>query len=117
MLWGLWVSNPFWSVFGSAQLFSALGLVAPEVFWGCLAIFCGVITTYGALRRSYASLLLGSSIAWAHWLMIAIFYFIGDWQNTGGITALSIAVYASFIYLNLKVSHGKNRKDITDILR
>ena len=108
--WGLWVANPFWSVFHGTQLFSALGLLAPEVFWGCLAITCGLFTIRGAYKRSYRALVIGAVFAAAHWLMIAFFYFLGDWTNTGGITSLTFAVYAAFIYLNIRVNHRNDRK-------
>lgn len=116
LLWGFWVANPFWSVFSQAQLFSALGLLAPEVFWGCLAMAVGAVTIYGAYNRSYRALICGATAAGWHWLMIAIFYFIGDWQNTGGITALIFAVYAAFIYLNIRVNHRQAHKEMDEIL-
>jgi hypothetical protein len=116
VVWGLWVVSPFWTVFDNAQLFSALGLVAPEVFWGCLALLCGSITIWGAWKRSYRSLTSGSATAFFHWLMIAIFYFIGDWQNTGGIVSLCFAIYAAFVWLNIRVNFRVRNKDIDEIL-
>jgi hypothetical protein len=110
VLWGLWVANPFWDVFSTAPLFSVLSTTAPEVFWGCLAIFCGCITIYGAYKRRYRPLIYGAATAGWHWMMIAVFYFAGDWQNTGGITALIFCVYAGFVYLNIRVNHRKDRK-------
>lgn len=104
VVWGVWVANPFWSVFSQAELYGVLATVAPEVFWGCLAILCGIVTVYGAVKRSYRALINGSSVAGWHWFMITVFYFMGDPLNTGGITALIFAVYAIFIYLNLKVN-------------
>lgn len=104
VVWGVWVANPFWSVFSQAELYGVLATVAPEVFWGCLAILCGTVTVYGAVKRSYRALINGSSVAGWHWFMITVFYFMGDPLNTGGITALIFAVYAIFIYLNLKVN-------------
>lgn len=114
VVWGSWLANPFWSVFGRAQLFSTLGMVAPEVFWGCLAIACGLVTIYGAYRRSYPALTFGSAVAGWHWFMISIFYFLGDWQNTGGITALVFAVYAAFIWLNIRVNYRQNPSQFHD---
>lgn len=114
--WGLWVANPFWSVFPGTQLFSALGLLAPEVFWGTLAVVCGLITVRGAYRRSYRALVIGALTAGAHWSMIAFFYFLGDWTNTGGITSLTFAIYAAFIYLNIRVNH-RNHKKMNEILQ
>lgn len=42
--------------------------------------------------------------------MISILYFTGDPANTGGITALIFAVYAAFIYLNIKVNFKDDRR-------
>lgn len=115
VIWGIWVANPFWTVFTQAPLYSALAAFAPEPFWGCLAIACGCVTTWGAIKRYYRPLIYGATVACWHWSMIAVFYFMGDWHNTGGITALVLAVYAAFIYLNIRVNH-KGHKDDKHIL-
>lgn len=107
VVWGVWVANPFWTVFTQAPLYSVLAEVAPEYFWGCVAIFCGIVTIIGAVKRSYRTLVNGAIVACWHWSMISIFYFLGDPLNTGGITALTFAIYASFVYLNIKVNHKK----------
>lgn len=109
LLWGLWVANPFWTVFGQAHLYRIMETVAPEFFWGVLAIVCGVAICYGAVKRSYGAIIFGSTVGAWHWLMIATFYFLGDIYNTGGITSLFIGVYSAYIYLNVKVNHKKNK--------
>lgn len=114
-LWGLWVANPFWNVFSKAELYGVLATIAPEVFWGCLAIVVGITVMFGAWKRSYKALVRGAVIAGWHWLMIAIFYFLGDFFSTGGITSLTFAVYAAFLYLNLRVNF-KNDKKSDEIL-
>lgn len=106
VIWGFWVANPFWHVFTSAPLYSALaGTVPAEWFWGCVAIICGCLTIRGAFRRSYNSLLIGAGAVGWHWFIISILYFVGDWHNTGGITALFLSLYAAYVYLNIKVNH------------
>lgn len=115
IVWGLWVANPFTDVFASAQIFGALAAVAPEVFWGFLAVACGVITTYGAISRKYGPLTRGAQASGWHWFMISIFYFIADAVNTGGITALTFAIYAAFVYLNIRVNF-KDDKNSAEIL-
>lgn len=106
ILWGIWVINPFWDVFSTAPLFSALGNLIPyESVWGFFALVTGAVTSYGAINRSYGALVRGALFAAMHWLVIAIFYFLGDWANTGGITALIFCLYASYVYLNIKVNH------------
>jgi hypothetical protein len=114
-VWGAWLASPFWTVFTQAPLFSVLARAAPdfvpaEYFWGTIAIICGSITIYGAVKRSYRALITGASVAGWHWLMIATFYFWGDWQNTGGITALIFCVYACFIYVNIRVNYKDRHK-------
>lgn len=110
VVWGFWVANPFWTVFTQAPLYAVLADLAPEVFWGSLAMFCGLVTIHGAYKRRYRPLIIGASTMFWHWLMISIFYFMGDPLNTGGITALIFAVYAAFIYLNIRVNFKTNKK-------
>jgi hypothetical protein len=108
LVWGLWVANPIWSVFEQADLYVVMAQVAPEWAWGLLAVVCGSSIIWGALRMSYKSLVGGAQLSFCHWLLVAIFYFIGDFHNTGGITSLFIAGYSAWVALNLKVNH-KNR--------
>jgi hypothetical protein len=114
LIWGLWVASPLWTVFSQAELYSALSALAPEWAWGLLAVLYGVLIIWGALRMSYASLLNGAQIAWGHWLLISIFYFIGDWHNTGGITSLFIAISALWFALNIKINY-KTRGRVEDL--
>lgn len=105
VVWGFWIANPFWSVFGTASLYSAMmQFVANEYFWGGIAIAAGLTTMRGALKPSYWNLIAGSFVAFMHWFIIALFYFAGDWMNTGGITALTFAIYSGIIWLNIKVN-------------
>jgi hypothetical protein len=111
VLWGLWVASPFWDVFARAPLYSALAsTTVPEFAWGILAIVCGLITIYGSYKRRYGPLTRGAGVSWAHWSMIAIFYFMGDPLNTGGITALTFAFYSAYIYLNIRVNCKTDKK-------
>lgn len=103
-VWGLWLLNPFWAVFDQAPLYSWLESVAPEWFWGAFALTCGITMAHGIIRHTYKSLIRGAFIGWIHWGAITTGYFLGDWQNTGGITSLMIMTYCAFIYLNLKVN-------------
>ena len=119
-LWGIWVANPFWEVFIEEEVYRELSQVAfilpAEVFWGGIAIFCGAVIIYGAVRRSYKSLVTGASVAGWHWFMISIFYFLGDPTATGGLTALMLSVYGAFLWLNVRINFKEN-KDIDDVLR
>lgn len=127
MLWGFWVANPWWDVFDRAPLYDdmqnaafiqwiAAAGVPPEVFWGGVALTCGALITHGAIKRSYNSLVRGAIIAFFHWGLISLFYFMGDWQNTGGITAGLMGIYGAFLYVNIRVNF-KERKQMDDVLR
>lgn len=104
-LWGFWIANPFWDVFKHAELYSWLSDVAPETFWGILAMAVGAIMTYGVIRGSENSLTIGAFVGFIHWLIIAMGYFAGDWKNTGGITSSAMALYCAAIYLNIRYLH------------
>jgi hypothetical protein len=108
LLWGLWVASPFWEVFDTASLFHALNTAMPEVGWGLVAIATGAFMVWGVTKHSWKSLNWGSFVGFIHWLVISGGYFIGDWQNTGGIRALVLAIYCGYIYLNLRVSRDND---------
>lgn len=109
--WGVWVANPFWNVFGTAAVYSYMESLAPEWFWGVVAIVAGVVITWGVIRNSYRSLLLGSWIGFIHWMLISGLYFAGDWHNTGGLTVLAFALYSAYIHANLKINRRKVDQD------
>jgi hypothetical protein len=110
ILWGLWVINPLWSVFARAPLYSVMATIAPEWAWGCFALFCGSVMVYGSMKRSYRALTNGAGVVNFHWTIVGLCYFLGDWQSTGGITALCIAFYAGFVYLNIRVNYKKTKQ-------
>jgi hypothetical protein len=102
-LWGFWVASPFWAVFTSAQAYQYFAYL-PETVWGGVAVLAGLAIIYGVVKRAFESLVTGALVGFIHWLVISIFFFAGDWHNTGGITYLMIAVYSAFIWLNLRVN-------------
>lgn len=103
-IWGFWVGNPFWSIFDHAPIYEAMSIL-PEYFWGGIAFACGVGMIIGVLYNSYTSIKTSAIVGFYHWTAISIFFFAGEWQATGGITAATIAIYCGFIYLNLRVNH------------
>ncbi len=103
LVWGVWLASPFWNVFTTAPIYAELRDIAPELAWGLLAIGVGLVMIYGVLRHSKKSLTSGAFAGFIHWLLIAFYYFVGDWRNTGGITSAAMALYCASIYLNLKV--------------
>lgn len=102
-VWGFWIFNPFWDVFRTAKIFSYMAML-PEYFWGGLAMAVGIMMVYGVMKHNYKSLMWGAKVGFYHWTMICILYFFGDWQNTGGVTALMISFYCGFIWLNIRVN-------------
>jgi hypothetical protein len=103
ILWGLWVVNPFWTVFTHSPLYSVLS-IGGEYVWGGIVLASGLLITRGATKPSYLNLILGSAVGFLTWLTIGIFYLLGDWASTGGITALTFATYSLLVYLNIKVN-------------
>lgn len=104
VLWGMWLASPLWDVFSRAPLYSALMGLLPEYAWGIIAILCGVAMAWGVLHETSRWLQRGAYIGFVHWLVIACGYFLGDWQNTGGITSLAIALLCALTYLNSRVN-------------
>jgi hypothetical protein len=104
-LWGIWVASPFWDVFTSADAYQYLGML-PEPVVGGVAILAGLGIINGVLRASFRSLTTGAMIGFSHWFTIAVFFFLGNWHNTAGITYLMIAVYSAFVWLNLRVNRN-----------
>lgn len=113
VVWGFWVGNPFWNLFAHAPLYSFMGF-APEAAWGLVATAAGLVISHGAFTRRVGALILGARVGGIFWFVVSIMFFLGDWMNTGGITALLLSVYSFFIYLNLKVNvkHGTSRDDL-----
>jgi len=104
LIWGFWVGNPMWTVFTTAPLFNAMSVLAPEWVWGTVALIVGLVMLFGVIRMSYRSLILGASTGFYFWICASIAFFLGDWQNTGGITLLMIALYCGYIALNLRMN-------------
>ena len=105
VLWGFWLANPFWDVFERAELYQSMERLFHEWVWGVVAIISGLVTIRGATKPSYTNLIIGSCVSFGHWFVISMFYFLGDWQNTGGITSATFAAYSAIIYLNIKINH------------
>lgn len=104
LLWGVWVINPWWTVFDNAHIFDFMTVLMPEWVWGALAILVGCTMLFGVVRNSYQSLRWGALTGFYFWLFGAITFFLGDWQNTGGITLLMVALYCGYIALNLQIN-------------
>lgn len=103
-LWGLWVGSPFWEVTDSEQVFSFLVSVAPEWMFGGVAVTIGValFACIGLNRISCIKYL--TAAAFYFWFAVSMCFFVGDWQNTGGVTNSAIALYCGYAALNLSVN-------------
>lgn len=102
--WGLWLASPWWAVFTQAAAYSAMAALAPELYWGLQALVAGSFITYGAVQQNFKLIQRGAIIGFFHWFLIGCMYFIGDWQTTGGITSVFIAIYSAIVWVNLKVN-------------
>lgn len=111
VLWGLWVCNPFWTVFTQAPLFQVMAFVAPEWVWGIAAVIVGISMLYGVIQMAYSPLVAGARTGFYFWMFASICFFIGDWKNTGGITLLMIALYCGYIALNLSINREKYQEE------
>lgn len=114
IVWGVWLANPWWSVFEAADLYGAMKDLAPEWAWGWLAIISGVAGLYGVMRPSYRNLLIGSAVGTWHWGTLSLMYFLGDWQNTGGITSVFIALYSAFVFTNVRTNKLGSNGHVVD---
>lgn len=107
MLWGAWVANPWWGVFGESPVFQVMQSLMSEWTWGLVALAFGVILIVGIAQRSYCKLIIGSVLTGWFWSILSIYYFVGDWKSPAGLTAMMFACQSLFMYLNLKIN--KNR--------
>lgn len=119
-LWGLWLVNPFWTVFSQAGLYSQMAAIMPEWCWGSIAIVAGIGMVLGALKGSadtkhplirYRTMTFSAMTGCLHWLVIGILYMAGDIFSTGGITSLTFAIYAAYIYVNIRITQGYGRDE------
>jgi hypothetical protein len=108
-LWGLWVL--LFDVFNQAQLYSVLMDIGPENVFGGAAIISGLCMAAAVLYNEYPFTGYGALIGFVFWGMIATGYFLGDYENTGGITASGVSVYSAFMYLNIRLNQ-KSQHDL-----
>lgn len=110
--WGLWLIMPFTQVFDSARLFDGMSALGAESAWGSVALLAGMSIII-AVNQGYYRLLqstLGSCAI--YWFIVTALMFLGDWNNTGGITYLFTAIWFGYFYLNIKINYVKHGEDI-----
>lgn len=110
--WGLWMLSPWWSVFAQSSAYVKMEQFAPEWAWGCWSVIAGALVILAVFKGLYRwlSFALGF-ISW-HWATVSLMLWLGDWQNIGGLTYMGIAVFSSYVYLNIKVNYVKFGEDI-----
>lgn len=88
---GLWFGNPYWSVMYTAPQFEVMREIVHPVIWGLALVLLGA-------GRILAFLVEAPQIAdWVDyllsilWLVMALVYFAGGWQNPGSGVMLILA--------------------------
>lgn len=104
LLWGIWLVMPWWSVFSTAPLFAIMAVLMPEWAWGTFAIAIGLGLIVATFKQHFISMTWVTLLTGWLWAAVSVFYFVADWQSTGGITSLMLAVYCAFVYLNIRVN-------------
>lgn len=74
----------------------------PEWGWGLHAFAIGCSILYGTFYHWPRGLMWGHIAGMYHWLLIAVFYLIGDWHNTGAITCIFISAVLHWAWLQSK---------------
>lgn len=107
--WGVWVASPFWDAFDRVEVYNGLQRLLPESVWGLIAIIVGVTMLYGGVVSSYKAMSRAVRFGFYFWILVSIYYWLGDWHSTGGVVMSSIAIYFGLAYINLKIN-----RDIVD---
>lgn len=103
-VWGVWVVNPFWHVFTRAAIYDKTLEFAPEWAWGTWSTVCGAALVAAVFKRSTRWVSRASAFAMWHWFTISLMFWWGDWQNTAGLTYMFIGLYATYIFLNVRLN-------------
>lgn len=108
LLWGLWLISPFWLTFGSARLFHFMGGFAPEWAWGIWSVVAGISVCVHTAKQNFCGMSRSLGFLFWHWFTVAWLLWIGDWQNTAGLTYSTIAAYSAYLFLNVRINfYGK----------
>lgn len=97
IVWGLWLINPWFSVFSTSVVYVAMASLMPEWVWGGVAILTGLCICKNPTTNSF-----GAFIGFMHWLIVGILYLVAQASSTFGITALTFAIYSGLLWLNIK---------------
>lgn len=103
--WGIWVVNPFWHVFVSADVYMRALEFAPEWAWGTWATATGIAIMCAVWHRDAVMLSRAACFSVWHWFTVSVMMWWGDWQNTAGLVYMFIGFYAVFVFLNIRVNY------------
>lgn len=99
LLWGVWIGNTFFTAFSPrAGLYDAMGDFMPEWAWGLHAVIVGASIVYGAIWQWPRAIMWGCVANTYHWVLIGIFYAVGDWHNTGALTAAFVVALTQVLW-------------------
>ncbi len=107
IIWGGFVLSPLWDVFSQAPIYRQMSNIAPEAFWGSVALICGSMMLWGVLKNSIKSLTVGAFIGFTHWLVISMAFVYSDWQNPGWLGSSMVCLLCGYIYLNMRLNKNK----------
>lgn len=105
-LWGLWLISPFWHTFTTAPLWSKMHEFAPEWAWGTWSLTAGMLVSWYTATEQHVAQARALCFIVFHWLAVGWLMWFGDWKNTGGLTYSAIALYAAFLFLNVRINYA-----------
>lgn len=84
ILWGVWVINPYYTIFSSSEMFSVLSKIGSEIIWGHFAIFIGLsklLSSYFTLKTYNYIKIIPFVLGIFLWSTISVSYFSGRPNN------------------------------------
>ena len=109
ILWGLWVANPWFNCFTAAKVFSFMREIATEGIWGWGIFFIGVIQLFFLYTKRCESHMIMAFVSMLSFIVLALFYAIGNWKSTAFPIYLSFAVISFFGFIEaLEFKKGCN---------
>lgn len=101
ILWGSWVSAPWFNSFQVSNVFNMMEKVAPEFVWGAFVLLLGIIKVV-ILHTKYIKLRIAISIlVMFTFSLLTTFYALGNWMSTAAPMYLSFTVISWFSYMEI----------------
>ena len=102
MSWGLWVLNPWSNAFTTAATFIPMAKVGSEIAWGAAYSLVGVAGLLAAWRGSLLVRRVSLILIMFAWMIIAVFYAIGNPYGTGFIPYLYLALITANDFIEVR---------------